>query len=159
MTNKYDSAMERLKYYYVEGERHRPTQPEDVEAFERTIGYKLPPDYREFLIKYGITGTKGRMTTSDSSAGVEVFLGLNPGTRRPGASYDLSGILDGLDVPQHFLPIATSPGGLTGLYLAGANAGKVCWFDPHGGSEALEDDTSFIADDFGSFMNSLILKP
>lgn len=158
MSNPYDDVMARLPYRYVREDRHVPTA-EEIAEFERRIGYTLPQGYRAFVAKYGtIMSDVGDFIAEDTTHGgekvwIEVFYGLDPST----ANHSIWRMRDGFEdvFPPHFLPIAASPAGLICLALAGEKAGRVYWFDPHGGADDPYDDAVFVSPDFDSFVRSL----
>ena len=93
MTQNSERLMDRVRLYYVEKDRRRPISEQDVKKFENEIGYALPEDYRAFLMNYGMTASEGSLRVRDPAdpadqegiTSVEVFFGLNPGTKQPRA--------------------------------------------------------------------------
>ena len=120
--NKYDAIMDRLGYRYVQTDRLTFPDQTEIDACERSLGYPLPPDYKEFLRKYGVTGSEMghwtiRREDGTSIGGVDVFFGISPRS-----TYDLQSegrFFEEEDLPRHVLPIASSSGGSIVLSLAG----------------------------------------
>lgn len=159
MRNKYDQIMDRIRFRYIRGAGS--LRDGQLEELEKAIGYSLPPDYRTFLSKYGITAGDGETRygqldnpDEEEEASVKVFYGILPGD-----GYDLLRIHEGFAdlLPSHLLPIASSPGGQIVLSLAGPDAGRLYWWTPHRGSPDPHDDLIPIAYDFDTFMRSLRL--
>jgi hypothetical protein len=156
--NKYDSVMKSLGYEMVQANRRMDPTPADFEALQTKLGRNLPGDYKEFIEKYGLTGSDdGHWTirggTEADGGSVNVFYGFGPTS-----AYDLRsevGYFDEDELPSHVLPIASSAGGsYIVMSLAGDDEGWVyCWHpeDPFGG-----DTTDFIAKDFDSFLRILV---
>lgn len=157
METKFDEAMARIHYRYV-----RPPVPvtaEDIRNLEREIGYSLPPDYRDFLMKYGLTAGRGdtRFTNADNpdevETSVDVFYGF-----KPGDTYDLQGMRNTFSdrLPSHLLPVASGAGGEFCLSLAGEDVGRVYWWFQETGEVQSADDLEPISDSFAGFVRSLI---
>jgi hypothetical protein len=57
LENPFDDVMARVRYRHV---RFPDSVAEaDIRTFERDVGYSLPPNYRLFLMKYGLAAGKG----------------------------------------------------------------------------------------------------
>jgi hypothetical protein len=155
MQSKYDHLMESLHNERMWPDRRRPVTRADIREFEAAIGYPLPLDYAEFLLKFGVTHGKDGMRIPDS-ASVEVFYGLDA---EPNAGYSLWGYQrwETADLPPHCLPIASGAGGVICLCLASEGAGSVYWFDPHGGEADPSDDAILLAEDFDTFLRKLVV--
>lgn len=147
MSNKYDQIMEKLKYRVIQEDRRTSPYTDNVSDFEKMIGYRLPSDYSEFLLKYGVTTTKN---TLPNGGQVDVFYGLSPDS-----DYDLWTERHLLEesLPNNVLPIADSPGGNIILVLDGKGVGAIYWWALH----SRFDEIEFLAKDFDSFMRSLSL--
>jgi cell wall assembly regulator SMI1 len=144
-----------------------PTVDEpSIAAFEAAMGYPLPPDYREFLLRFN----GGEPTTP-------VFRWPDPqGRKYAGSSvryffsitdnYAFS-LADKYSIyaragrtPKEMLPIATDAGGnLVLLALAGAQSGKVFFWnhDIEGLVEnpSSPDHLALVANSFGEFCDGL----
>lgn len=156
VANKYQGIVKRLELEPVE-DPVRLTE-KDLRAFESTIGAELPADYREFLSRYGfVSGVDVVFPAygqpSEPGGGVEVFLGVGPDSE-----YDIQATREGLSgrLPDHFLPIAESPGGQICLSLSGSDRGKVYWWGLES-ARGSDEPPLLVADDFDSFMNSLYI--
>ena|SRR5581483_3928502 len=157
METKFDEAMARIHFRYVRPPA--PVRAEDIGAFEREIGYSLPPDYRDFLLKYGLATGSGdtRFTNADNpdevETSVDVFYGL-----KPGDTYDLRGMRRTFSdrLPPHLLPVASGSGGEFCLSLAGEDAGRIYWWFQETGKVLSPADLEPIADSFAQFVNSLV---
>jgi hypothetical protein len=157
MHNRYDDIMENLGWYYLP--QHIDATEKEIVDLEERIGTALPEDYREFVMKYGVVSTKTTATypsPSDPSkvgVAVEVFFGM---AKQP--VYDLGCKSHGMSgrIPQHYLPIGASPGGLICIGLTGPNRGSVFWWDRAEEFDEPEKNIYLVAHTFDSFMKSLI---
>ena len=157
MQNKYDALMALLQFRYVQADRRTFPAMDVINTFENSIGFVIPHDYKEFLLKYGVTGSNtGRWLIRDESGksigGVDVFLGLSPKT-----GYDLANerrhFADVL--PVYILPLATSSGGMLCMSLKDDDTGSIYWWDPQ--EPFIEGNIEFMAKDFDTFMHSLYI--
>jgi hypothetical protein len=156
--NKYQRLVKRLELEPVEDPVR--LSEKDLRAFESAIGAELPADFREFLSRYGFVSGVDVVFPAygqpgQPGGGVEVFLGVDPDSE-----YDIQATREGLSgrLPDHFLPIAESPGGQICLSLSGADRGKIFWWglESTAGADA---PPLLVADDFDSFINSLHISP
>jgi hypothetical protein len=162
MHNKYDDLMDRIKYRYIRG--NGQLHESSLKRLEIAIGYSLPPDYREFLSKFGFTAGGGRThygqfdnPDAEEEASVDVFYGIREDEAYE--SYDLQNIHEGFGdvLPGHLLAIASSPGGQILLSLAGDDAGRVYWWTPEWGPPDPDEDLIPLAWSFDTFVRSLRL--
>jgi hypothetical protein len=116
-----------------------------VAAFESTIGFRLPPDYRDFLLKFNggepttpvfhLPDTKGGYTDS----AIRYFFSISDKS-----TFSLAhkyAIYVGR-IPQGMLPIAADSGGnLVLLALVGVQSGKVFFWN-HDIEGLVEDPSS-----------------
>jgi len=153
--NPFDKVMKRIHYRTLPG--RQATNEVALQRFETLLRHRLPADYREFVLVYGLTAGRGTKFAPpddpDEASSVDVFYGLTPGH-----SYDLdvnrSMFADRL--PSHLLPIASGSGGQFLLAVAGRNTGAVYWWFPESGPVDSDDDLEPISDDFLQFMEALI---
>ena len=158
METKYDAAMNRIRFKYVPQKTQRQPTEADIENLERTLGYSLPPDYRTFLAKYGLSTGSGIVhfgnldDPDEEESSVGVFFGVQPGDSR-NLLNQRSACVEVLDFPAHMLPIADGPGGMFVIALAGPGVRRIF------GSNIPDEPTDFelIAYDFDRFINSLKL--
>jgi SMI1-KNR4 cell-wall len=157
METPFDEAMARIHFRYV-----RPPNPvtlDDIRNLEREIGYPLPPDYRDFLMKYGLAAGRGdtRFTNANDPEEVETSVDVFYGLKR-GDTYDLRGMRRRFSdrLPPHLLPIASGSGGEFCLSLGGEDAGRVYWWFQETGKVQSAEDLEPIADSFAEFVNSLV---
>jgi|HubBroStandDraft_6_1064221.scaffolds.fasta_scaffold29902_3 hypothetical protein len=156
MANKYDAQMEKLGSYFLRG--NLELSSEIIGEFEREVGFTLPADYREFLLRYGLSTQRGYATWPDlrrpgkPGGGVDWWYGLNPNESR-----DLLRQWKGFRgrIPSDMLPIAESPGGQICLGLAGEERGKLFWWDRSEPHADPRQNLNVIASDFDTFINSL----
>ena len=133
MSNRYDEVMEHLGWYYID-ETQQDVDAKTISNFENAIGYKLPEDYREFLLKYGITGLDDEVVIYDPKCPdvleltIDVFYGFLEDD-----SYDLNNIKEGFDdqLPKHILPIACASDTQLCISLGSDDFGTVSWWNPH----------------------------
>jgi SMI1 / KNR4 family (SUKH-1) len=153
--NPFDKVMKRIRYRTLPG--RQATNETAVQRFEALLGHRLPADYREFLLAYGLTAGRGTKFTPpddpEEASSVDVFYGLTPGH-----SYDLdvnrSTFADRL--PSHLLPIASGSGGQFLLAVSGRNTGAVYWWFTESGPVDSDDDLELISDNFAQFMEALV---
>src|SRR5262249_51705156 len=152
-----DPVMSRIHYWYVS--EPVPVSDDDIRSFEEALGHALPPSYRLFLKRYGLTAGKGDTRFSDPDnpeeveTAVDVFYGL-----KPGDSYDLRENWQSYpdDLPGHLLPIASGSGGQFLLSLSGEDRGTLYWWLPEYGPVESMDNIEPVADSFDRFVNSLV---
>jgi cell wall assembly regulator SMI1 len=106
-----------------------------VAALETTVGFTLPPDYREFLLKFNggePTATVFRALNvrgTYSGSAVRYFFSMTDKSTFS-LAYQYSIYAGAGRTPQEMLPIATDAGGnLVLLALAGPQSGKVFFWD------------------------------
>lgn len=130
-----------------------PTEQE-IAALEVDLGKPLPPSYRSFLKSCGGTASHslyfGHINSGEPEFSVEVFYGFDPES-----SYDLRSLREGFssDLPDWFLPIASTPGGLVLLSLDGNE--NLYWWNPSNGGDGNSEDLDLIASGFQSFLQQL----
>lgn len=157
MDTPFDPVMSRINYRHL-----RPPEPvtdHELHAFEQQVGHPLPPGFRLFLVKYGLTAGKNdvRFTNQDNpeevETSVDVFYGF-----KAGYHYDIRDCWETYseDLPGHLLPFATGSGGQFLLSLAGDDQGTVYWWLPEYGPVESTDDLEPVADSFDQFVNSLV---
>lgn len=128
-----------------------------ITSFEKVLGFKLPPDYREFLLH-----TNGGDAKSNSvpfgvgvmreETSIRAFYGLKSDSEAGDLLHCYSLQVEGKTGPRNCLPIAYDDGGWTFLiYLDGTRAGEVWLKDS-------EWELHFVAGDFRSFMESVIVE-
>lgn len=143
-------------------ESEAPATERQLAEVEKKIGRRLPPDYRAFLLEHngGYPEPDG-FPIPGLGAGadgmVDRFLAVYEG--------DEDNLLEYVEtyrgrVPEGFLPVAHDPGGnLICLALAGAEAGRVFFWDHEEEAEEGEPPTREnvyeIAASFTEFLNGL----
>ncbi len=151
--------MSRLQSYHVCGP-HTITA-HDIKAFENELGFLLPDDYREFIMKYGFSSGEGDLClkladdSDEDGTSIDVFYGL-----KSGEEYDLRERRKTFSdrLPAYLLPFVAGSGGEYCLCLFGDNVGKVYWWFQEMGEVQSEDELEPIAESFDDFMNSLICE-
>jgi hypothetical protein len=164
--NRYETCVTQLKGKpFLEGQDTSSIPDEILDAFEQTLGYSLPQDYREFLRDYGCFGFFEGATFplrdplfGMQRASLEVFYGF-PSTH----SYHLWDAYQSTQgweaVPAEVLPIAEDAGAnQVCICLAGKYIGKV-FFWPRECSENPNDYSNLylIADSFDEFLHLIYL--
>jgi hypothetical protein len=142
----------------------------DLNAFEGKIGYPLPEEYRNFLLKHNggrpikpaYFYYQQRLPDGDimpSSAQIEMFTGLAAHSTG-GLEWKVENFRD--RIPKNLLPIASeSTGSAICISLDGEDKGKVYLWDMgfeeeiDEGSEPDYYNVFWIADNFNDFLNSL----
>jgi len=158
--NKYDLQMKNLRFRYINNRRIQNTET-DVAEFEKKIGFRLPSDYKEFVLDYGRCSSHGRIgyvhpgDVKKEGVSLESFYGLNSDD-----SFDLILSKEAYDdvLPSHLLPFAGGAGGEYLIGLAREEVGKVFWWPPTGGFNSIEQDFIFLAPDFDTFMGRLVCE-
>jgi hypothetical protein len=133
----------------------------DIARFESQLGYKLPLDYREFLLRYNggdpVVGVvNGRDDDPDvpyqSGDAVRYFFKL------PTAAGDVDEyerLLPPAEIPSELprdvLPIAEDSGGNLFILELGKGAGRIRFWDHESFDEPLEQHR-ILADSFGDFL-------
>lgn len=118
-------------------------QKDDIDAFEKLIGFSLPKDYIEFLMKYN-GGYPSRNLITDDVV-IDYFLALN-------SEYDQYSITTKFhDFMKFGVPIATTP---NGDYVILSKNGSVLLFE-HELSYHKDDKLVVLADSFSSLLNAL----
>jgi hypothetical protein len=81
--SRIDDVMAKLDYYQIQPKIRRDPTEADLVRFEQKLGGKLPPDYRVFLSRYGLTGlgAGGRFVISEpcpwgASGSVDQYFGF-----------------------------------------------------------------------------------
>jgi hypothetical protein len=166
--NRYERKMRSLpgSYYPPKGQislQGLPLSTREVEAVEDFMGCKLPPNYLEFLSKYGGYGPNSATFPIEAYAGgnigeVSVFFGAGQSE-----SYDLldecKTRVETWEMPRHLLPIAVDGMGcIVFLSLSGADNGYVYYWDindplPENGD--VYATLHLIAKSFDEFIESL----
>ncbi len=129
--------------------------PADIEAFEATIGKRLPQTYRDFLLAHnGGRPVPAVIDIDDCPSGatvVQVLLGLTG----PVESETLVWSWQAFQrrIPERLLPIADDPfGNLFCLSLDGVDAGQVVFLDRY---EESESRAYFVSKEFDAFLAKL----
>lgn len=129
--------------------------PDEVEAFEKKIGHRLPPAYREFLLAHnGGRPIPAVIDIDDCPSGaseVQVFLGLTGTFESETLEWSWNVFRE--RIPERLLPIADDPfGNLFCLSLEGTDAGQVLFLDRY---EESESRPYFVAKDFNEFLGKI----
>jgi hypothetical protein len=100
----------------VDFESFEPANQEAVRAFQSSIRFALPADYRRFLEQYNGGKFKGalfRVPVLQTDEALDVLFGLNFGIDHPKRSLDLSfwQIEMAGEVPEQSIIIGSDPGG------------------------------------------------
>jgi len=107
------------------GKEFQPASPEEIAGLEKTIGARLPEDYRQFLLAYG-PSTFSALVNCTPAAEPLYF----------GWFFSAAEVLTAIDgwedaLPESIIPIADDGGGNAFcLGVRGADAGKV-YFHNH----------------------------
>jgi hypothetical protein len=140
-----------------------PLEENILVAHENEWGFRLPDEYRRFLLKYNggrpepfSFKFKGR----DTGSRIAFLFGIG--------GEDYRDLLWTLDIfrgrlPSRFFPIANDDGGnLICISMSGEDSGKIFFWwheweaDPgQGESPETQDNVELIADSFGEFMEAL----
>jgi hypothetical protein len=155
--NRYNSVMDKLGYRLVHADRRTVPTLKEISALEHLIGHELPEDYKDFVLKFGVTmsGRKHWLNRDENGidhGGVDVFYGISPQS-----SYDLHNYINFYEperLPQNLLPIAGGSGSEIVMSLAGKDRGHIyCWDpqEPFGG-----ENTEYVAKSFDSFLRNLV---
>jgi hypothetical protein len=147
--------MESLGFEYRR-ERVAPSE-QDIQDYERHIGFRLPDDFREFIREYGETyaayGVRWRAGSRESWCGVEWIDGIHPGSRN-----DLRR-REGCGLPPGYLAFAEAAGGQLVYAVGPENHGCVYWIVlheiPEDGSYRVTEDEHLIAHSFDEFVRGL----
>lgn len=133
---------------------------ESVQAFEQQIGFALPEDYRQFLVKNNgaiVNNQTFFVKDLDQEVLMDVLYGLTSAHAR---SLTLGYWLNEYDeeIGEKELVIGSDPGGHQILYItAGEDKGIYYWDTNHffAKSSEGEGDTYFLANSFTEFCDSL----
>lgn len=135
-----------------------PLREDDIAKFEERLGYKLPQDYREFLLKYnGGSPVVGDVVGWDDNPDIPYEHGdaINNFLKLPGADssvedYDAlrTPVELGWDVPGYILPIACDAGGNCFVLELGEGEGVVRFLDHETLDEGPITQQRVIANDF-----------
>lgn len=118
-------------------------QKDDIDNFEKIIGFSLPKDYVEFLMKYNGGYPSSNLITDDIV--IDYFLALN-------SEYNQYSIITKFhDFMKFGIPIATTP---NGDYVILSKDGRVLLFD-HELSYHEDEQLVVLADSFSSLLNAL----
>ena len=141
-------------------EKQTGISEQELGAFEREHGIKLPHQYRQFLLDYNGGRPEHRdFNFKDSTNGSQLlgFFGV-------GSRMDLSKELRTYKgrLPAGWFPVASDAGGnLICICLSGTNIGKVFFWDHEMESDETQGltpetagNTVLIADSFDEFLNS-----
>jgi hypothetical protein len=130
-----------------------------VSQLEKEIGFKLPTDYRNFLLD----NNGGRLDDEiffveglDQDVMMDVFYGITHRNPALTLSYWLEEYGD--ELQENTLIIGTDPGGGMLTYItAGEDKGIYYWDHSHDFDTSTEEDgnTYFVADSFVDFSNKL----
>lgn len=123
-----------------------------VENFEEKIGYKLPLEYRNFLLECNGEGLNNKtvyITDLHSDIIIQNFFGIEI------PNNDIYEWLKELkdDIKDKFLPIASDPGG--NFLLLDIEIGKVYYWDSarHFPVSSDSENTHLVADSFSQLLN------
>jgi hypothetical protein len=143
-----------------------PLNESDLDGFEKTIGYDLPSDYRQFLLKYNGAKPVPDFFQVPGWQYEESYVSQLKGLlkEKDEKKVDLARLNDLLDgrLPKGFIAIGSDPGGNQILLsLAGETKGNVYFFDhenePDDATDDLEDypNIFLVANSFTEFLNNL----
>jgi len=160
MPNKYDAVMASLNSYFLPF--RLDYSESDILELEKNLGGRLPEDYRSFIEKYSFACLPGYATYSEirrpgkEGGVVEFFFGFNSAHSR-----DLNRGAKAFDgrIPDRYLPIAASPGGVICICLSGPERGGVYWWDRAEDEDDPEKNMILIWPDFDGFIRSLKPAP
>lgn len=128
-----------------------------IVSFEKALGFKLPPDYHEFLLRTNGGDAKSNSVpfgigNSREETSIRAFYGLRSDPEAGDLLHCYNLQTEGETGPRNCLPIAYDDGGWAFLiYLDGTRTGEVWLKDS-------EWELHFVARDFRSFMESVILE-
>jgi cell wall assembly regulator SMI1 len=128
---------------------------DDLDAFEQTLGKRLPRAYRDFLLAHnGGRPVPAVIDIDDCPSGateVQVLLGLTGPVESETLEWSWNAFRD--RIPERLLPIADDPfGNLFCLSLEGNDAGQVLFLDRY---EESESRPYFVAATFDDFLAML----
>jgi hypothetical protein len=132
---------------------------EAVLAFEQQIGFTIPDDYRQFLLKNNgavINDQTFFVKALDQEVLMDVFYGItNPRARSLTLGYWLKEYED--EIGEKELVIGKDPGGHQLLYITtGEDKGIYYWDTNHFFAQSSEQGNAyFVADSFTEFCDSL----
>lgn len=130
---------------------HPPTSEEAVAALEKELGYPLPEDYRNFLLKYN-GGSRPTPKTFDykspngkaSRSSVEIFFGLDVEE-----SKNIK-VQQDADQPDYLFIIGGDLGGLLCIGINGDYQGKIYVWETTIGLDII-----LLANSFNEFLDKL----
>jgi len=133
----------------------------DITKFEAQLGFRLPLDYREFLLRYNggdpVVGVVyGRDDDPDvpyqSGDAVRYFLKLPTAAGEVSDYEQLRPTAEiPCELPRNILPIAEDSGGNLFVLELGKGAGRIRFWD-HESSDEPIDQHRILADSFGDFL-------
>lgn len=133
---------------------------ETVRAFEQQIGFALPQDYHQFLIKHNGADVNGQtffVKDLEQEILMDVFYGItNSEARSLTLGYWVKEYAD--EISENELVIGSDPGGHQILYITtGEDKGIYYWDTNHFFKKSREGEgnTYFLADTFNEFCDLL----
>jgi len=143
-------------------EEGRPLTDKDIEWAESQLGFRLPRDYRDFLLSHNGGRPEPELfpihgLAKNPVGALQVFFGID-------SEIESSDLLWNVEVmagrlPANCLPIACdNSGDLICLSLYGPDAGSVLFWDYYGeqpGPIRGYENVYKIAESFGEFLNAL----